>query len=345
MKTILSVIISLTFASTVSTLADGKVVFANRVSGTFISPVFDVDGSKLSGPNFWTQLFAAPDLSATAELLTPVGVPTTFRTGASLSGTVDKGPVTVTPVSGGPASVQMRAWTAPFTSYDAAKNGGGRIGESRIMRMTNCPDGLLEFPPYLVDASGPMESFSLVGLPMLTINDIVLSEGTNGNISAVFTVTLAGPSTQTVTVAYATVDGTATAGSDYVATSGTLTFSPGQSNKTITVTLTPDPAPEPNETFSVQLSNATNCSIIRSVGTCTIAQDVVITGLSVDVGLTFTTVQGRTYALEKSANPQTGIWTGVPGATNIAGNGGAVTVYDKGAGCNSGGFYRVRIVQ
>ena len=48
---------------------------------------------------------------------------------------------------------------------------------------------------------------------------------------ATFTVSLSAPSTQPVTVTYATGDGTATQGQDYLATTGTLTFAPGQTQQ------------------------------------------------------------------------------------------------------------------
>jgi hypothetical protein len=73
---------------------------------------------------------------------------------------------------------------------------------------------------------------------------------------ATFTVSLSAPATQPVTVAYATSDGTATQGKDYVATSGTLTFAPGQTQQTITVTVLADPTATTDETFFVGLHNA-----------------------------------------------------------------------------------------
>src|SRR5204862_3444747 len=64
------------------------------------------------------------------------------------------------------------------------------------------------------------------GAPTLTIGNASVTEGNSGTTAATFTVTLAPTSTQTVTVAYATANGTATAGGDYAAEGGTLTFAP-----------------------------------------------------------------------------------------------------------------------
>ncbi len=65
-------------------------------------------------------------------------------------------------------------------------------------------------------------------------------------------------------------DGTAAAGDDYYATSGTLTFNAGQTSQTITVMVIGNPVPEANETFYVNLSNAVNAALAVSQGSGTI---------------------------------------------------------------------------
>ena len=71
------------------------------------------------------------------------------------------------------------------------------------------------------------------GPPSLSVNDVTVTEGDSGTTSATFTVTLAPASGQNVSVDYSTADGTATAPADYAATSGTLTFAPGQTTRTV----------------------------------------------------------------------------------------------------------------
>ena len=88
----------------------------------------------------------------------------------------------------------------------------------------------------------------------LAISDVSILEGNSGTTAFVFTVTLSAPIDQAVTVNYATADGTATAGSDYTAASGTLTIPAGQTSGTITVLVNGDRLAEPNETFFVNLS-------------------------------------------------------------------------------------------
>ncbi|MDB9534945.1 Calx-beta domain-containing protein, partial [Dolichospermum planctonicum CS-1226] len=109
----------------------------------------------------------------------------------------------------------------------------------------------------------------------LSINDVTLTEGNSGTKNATFTVTLSGETFQTVTVNYATANGTATAGSDYTATTGTLIFNvnPGETSKQITVSVLGDSLFEANETFFVNLSNATNASIADAQAQGTITND------------------------------------------------------------------------
>jgi len=110
-------------------------------------------------------------------------------------------------------------------------------------------------------------------VPALSVADASVTEGNSGTSTATFTVTLSAASGQTITVNYATADGTATAGSDYVASAGTLTFAPGVTTQSIAVTVNGDTAVEPDETFSVTLSSASNASIARATGTGTILND------------------------------------------------------------------------
>ena len=105
----------------------------------------------------------------------------------------------------------------------------------------------------------------------LGVDDVAASEAAG---EARFTVSLdqANP-VQTVRVDYATADGTATAGLDYVAQSGTLVFSPGEVAKTVSVPITDDAEREDNETFTLVLSRARNAEIADREGVGTIIDD------------------------------------------------------------------------
>lgn len=115
---------------------------------------------------------------------------------------------------------------------------------------------------------------SATALPSLSINDASAAEGsaaTPGQIS--FTVSLSAASTSPVTVSFATANGTALAGSDYVAQSGTLTFAAGETQKTIQIATTGDSTVEANEGFSVVLSSPTGATIADATGAGTIVND------------------------------------------------------------------------
>ena len=109
--------------------------------------------------------------------------------------------------------------------------------------------------------------------PTLSIGNATMTEGNAGTVNAVFTATLSAASTQTVTAQFATADGTATAGSDYVTAVGTLTFNAGETSKTVTVLVNGDTQVEPDETFFVNLSAPTNATIAAGQGVGTILND------------------------------------------------------------------------
>jgi hypothetical protein len=105
------------------------------------------------------------------------------------------------------------------------------------------------------------------------ISDINVIEGNSGPANAAFNVNLSSQSAQTVSVMYHTANGTAAAGSDYVASAGLITFSPGQTSKTVTVPVIGETVVEPSETFHVNLFTPTNATISKAVGTITILND------------------------------------------------------------------------
>jgi Ca2+-binding RTX toxin-like protein len=103
--------------------------------------------------------------------------------------------------------------------------------------------------------------------PAITINDVTADE-TSGSIT--FAITRSGDLSRTSTVSYATADGTAIAGSDYVAASGTLSFAVGQATAVITVQVTNDTLVEDPETLLLNLTAGTNATISDAQGVGTI---------------------------------------------------------------------------
>ncbi|WP_293222602.1 Calx-beta domain-containing protein, partial [Mycolicibacterium sp.] len=109
--------------------------------------------------------------------------------------------------------------------------------------------------------------------PTVSVADSSVTEGGSGTSNLVFTATLSKVSATTVTVRYATSNGTATAGQDYTAGSGTLTFAPGVISQTVTVAVTGDATVEPTETFTVTLSSPSGATIARATAIGTILTD------------------------------------------------------------------------
>ena len=95
------------------------------------------------------------------------------------------------------------------------------------------------------------------------VSDASVKEGNSGTTSMVFTVSLSDSPLSTVTVGYATADGTATAGSDYVTTAGTLVFGIGQQSQTISVPVMGDTTYEPNETVFLNLISVSANALIE----------------------------------------------------------------------------------
>lgn len=109
--------------------------------------------------------------------------------------------------------------------------------------------------------------------PSLSVNDITVIEGNFGAINAIFTVSLSASYNQTVAVNFFTMNGTATSGADYLFTSGTLSFNPGATNKSISVPIMGDTLNESDEIFFLSLANPTNATLSKSQGKGTIFND------------------------------------------------------------------------
>jgi len=168
--------------------------------------------------------------------------------------------------------------------------------------------------------------------PSLAINNATVTEGNSGSVSATFTVTLSAASGQTVTVNYATASGTATSGSDFTSTSGQLSFTPGQTSKTITVPVLGDTRDEPNETFNVNLSSAVNATIADSQGLGTINDDdptpsLSINDVSISEGNSGTKVATFTISLSAASGQNVSVNWATANGTATAG-----TDYNSGSG-------------
>lgn len=142
--------------------------------------------------------------------------------------------------------------------------------ENFLVNLTNSTNGTIVDAQAIVtiqdDESQP--SVSIMASPYLFVQ-----EGNSGTTTFTFTVSLSNASTQTVSMHYASADGTASAGSDYQATSGTLTFAPLETSKTILVTIYGDTTYEDYESFTMNLSNIINATSFMTSATGSISND------------------------------------------------------------------------
>ncbi|HEX8187340.1 MAG TPA: Calx-beta domain-containing protein, partial [Pyrinomonadaceae bacterium] len=108
----------------------------------------------------------------------------------------------------------------------------------------------------------------------VSVGDVALAEPSSGVSYAMFPVTLSDASALTVTVNFATADGTAVAPGDYAPLSGTVTFSPGETSKTVAVAVKADAVAEGTETFSLNLSSPVNVAVADGAGAAAVTQPV-----------------------------------------------------------------------
>ena len=119
-------------------------------------------------------------------------------------------------------------------------------------------------------------------LPQLAVDDVTVTEGNSGTLDANFTVSLTPVSGRQVTVQYATSNGLATAPADYTAASGSLTFTAGQTTKTVSVPVHGDLLDEIDEVFNLNLSVPANATIVDGAGLGTITDDDALPALAVN---------------------------------------------------------------
>lgn len=157
---------------------------------------------------------------------------------------------------------------------------------SKTIAVALLDDGAEEDRAFAVNLSSPIGATIAVGqgiatipgtpvvvVPEISIDDVTVTEGDGSPVTAVFTVTLSETTTETVTVDWATADDTAVDGEDYTGASGTLTFDPGDTSKTISIDILGETDVESDETFFVNLSSPVNATILDSQGVATITND------------------------------------------------------------------------
>src|SRR5262249_23666451 len=128
----------------------------------------------------------------------------------------------------------------------------------------------------------------------ISVADVLITEGDSSTTNAVFTLRLSPASSLPVTVNFATADGTAKAGLDYVAQTGTATFLPGLTSTTVAVPIIGDLLQEDAENFTLQFSNPSDGTLLRAAASCIIQDNDPlpllsisdVSGLEGDLGVT-----------------------------------------------------------
>jgi subtilisin-like proprotein convertase family protein len=169
----------------------------------------------------------------------------------------------------------------------------------------------------ITDADGAGSITNDDSAPTFAIDDVTHNEGNAGTTSYTFTVTKTGSTALNSSVNFTTVDGSATiADNDYQSQSGTLTFLPTDTTKTITILVNGDTTFEADETFAVQLSGASGATISDADGTGTITNDDSAPAIAIDdvtqvetnsgtTSFVFTVTKGGGTALNSSVNYST----------------------------------------
>ena len=173
-------------------------------------------------------------------------------------------------LKGTTVSISVNGAFALSTSYNAAVVDGsvgliahaGTVDASSFRIQTDDPAFSGAAPPPPPPAN-----------PSASIEDVSITEGNSGTKTISVTISLSQTSDSVVTVPWSTANGTATAGSDYVAASGTATFNPGETTKVISITISGDTLVEPDETFQVRLGVPSGADLAKGIGTITITND------------------------------------------------------------------------
>lgn len=274
-------------------------------------------------------------------IVTPTAGLTTTESGgtAIFSVALSQAPtadVVISVVSGNTSEGTVSTSSLTFTSTNWNK--------AQTVTVTGEDDSVIDGPmPYTVslnsvsgdpDYDGLNSSISLTNLDddLVVSLSPVASTVVEGQVSSVaYTVALSSGNHSGVTVNYATANGSATAGSDYTAASGTLSFAAGETSKTITVNLLNDSANEQDETFLLSLSSPTNAILgSASSAATTLTDTLVATTTTVLAGGIENLTLGGTTAINGTGNSGANVITGNIAANVLKGGGGIDTITGLG---------------
>jgi parallel beta-helix repeat protein len=307
------------------TAASGSLSFAAGETSKTVTVAVKGDTTAEPNETFFVGLSAA--VGATLSVAQGQGT-ITNDDGAAPTVTCPASPVP----SGGTYSATVTAgasakdWVAQYTPASPNSPWIGQfkyvpLPRPQTISMTApAPAGTYELRLFANDTFTSIGSctFQVAAVPALSINDVTVTEGSAGTANATFTVTLAPTSAGAVSVNWMTADGTATQPSDYAPGSGSLTFGPGESTKTISVAVKGDTVAELDETFFVNLSGAAGATLSDAQGQATITNDD--GALPALACPTSPVPRGGSYTATVNAGTSAKDWLGqyTPGAANGA---------------------------
>ena len=217
--------------------------------------------------------------------------------------------------------LQLRAFEISYGStYEqalAAPPQNGRYaltGKSIILRVDTAD------PTTVPPQTPPRPNFpsftvcpAALPLPQLRIRDALVFEGDDGSTNLEFEVHLIGGSNEVVTVDFTTADNSASSGSDYTLTTGTLSFGPGETVKTIVVPVSGDTDIENDEVVLVNLSNPIHAFVADPQGAGTIYNDDCRTSVALAFypGVTINGCAGKPYEIQVAFEASPNQWTTV----------------------------------
>ncbi len=287
-RVVLSGVNTYTGATTVSggTLAlTGPGSIANSSSIELASGAgFDVSGLTTALTLSNGQALRASGTTSSATIATAAGKGLTLAPNGPLQFTAYNGATPPLAVSGAGSvtlsvgnvvTVNVSNGGTPLALGDytlIAKGAGGSVNGAAPASLTVGGDEV---------AAGAAASLLVSGQQLImhveravSVGDVTVAEPASGISYATFPFTLSHPAMQTVTVNFATADGTAAAPGDYASLNGTVTFAPGETSKTLAVAVKADAVSEGTETFVLNLSSPSNAAVADGSGVATVTQAV-----------------------------------------------------------------------
>lgn len=188
-------------------------------------------------------------------------LPLAYASDAVLSNSATR--VVLTRPNGSSLLLQLNSVGGSINTGSTASLTGGMVRRVVTITATNS----LSYTLTVSDTAAPPESLT----PAMSAADAAVAQPASGTTNAVVPVSLSIAPSSAVTVNYTTQNGSAAAGTDFIATSGTLTFNPGETSKSVPVPVLAGALPQgTSRTFSLRLSSTSGATLARDTANITI---------------------------------------------------------------------------